>query len=437
MTHTNLTDAQVKGDGSNKDPLKIGLFGYGCVGQGLYHLIEKLQHAGAEVVRIGIKDNSKNRDINASHFTLRKEEVLSDPSIQLIVELIDDADEAYQIVREALILGRKVVSANKKMLAEHLLELLSLQHDFGGVLLYEAAVCGSIPIIRTVEAYYAHEPLNRVNGIFNGSSNYILSKVFDENLSYGLALQQAQELGFAERDPSLDVGGFDARYKLTILAAHGFGLITDPEEVVSLGIDALEESDLSFARENGLELRLVASAERIGDELALFVLPHLLPKGHLLRGVENEFNAVVLEGAFSGPQFYRGKGAGSDPTASAVWADIVAARRGYAYEYSKLQTPELKGITNELYLPIYARAKSLTVLKALNWERLDEQSSNSLKGVISLQTLVNQQRELREQGVFIAAFGAPLIKNRVTGMLEEHQASIGVPVTSSINLPKT
>ncbi|MGD1844706.1 MAG: homoserine dehydrogenase [Salibacteraceae bacterium] len=416
-------------DLASDEPYKIGLFGYGCVGQGLYHLIDQLKHAGAEVVRIGIKDGKKSRDLTADRFTLDKTQILNDPTIQLVVEVIDDAAEAYRIVREALIAGRKVVSANKKMLAENLPELISLQHDFGGTLLYEAAVCGSIPVIRTIEDYYADEPLIRLSGILNGSSNYILSKVFSEGVAYSEALQSAQQLGFAETDPTLDVGGFDARYKLCLLAAHAFGVLVKPEQVLSAGIHGLNNADLEFARSQDKQLRLVATAERVGTELALFVMPQLLDAHQLLRGVENEFNAVVIEGSFSGPQFYRGKGAGSHPTASAVWADVKAAARSFSYGYEKLKTTLLQGITNDLYLPVYLRANE-TIHRHLTWEQVEHRSIDTVQGIIGLKQLVAHQKLLQEQKVFVALNGNLLRKDPISGVLQAHQSEVAelIPV---------
>ena len=212
---------------------KIGLFGFGCVGQGLYDILEKTDFK-AEIVKICVKNKDKERSLPAHFFTYNSASILEDESISLVVELIDNADEAYEIVTTALKRGKNVVTANKKMVAEHLEELIQLQEEHGVSLLYEGAVCGCIPIIRTLEEYYDNELVFSVSGIFNGSSNYILTKVIQENLSYDVALKQAQELGFAESDPILDVGGFDPLYKLCIVALHAYGVIANPEEVFTL-----------------------------------------------------------------------------------------------------------------------------------------------------------------------------------------------------------
>ena len=169
---------------------------------------------------------------------------MNDEEINTVVELINDADAAFLIVSTALKNGKNVVSANKKMIAENLQELVDIQAEYGTSLLYEGAVCGSIPIIRNLEEYYDNELLHSISGIFNGSSNYILTKVFSENLDYATALKQAQELGFAETDPILDVGGYDPKYKLVIATSHAYGVFVEPTNVLNIGIQNLSEKDL-------------------------------------------------------------------------------------------------------------------------------------------------------------------------------------------------
>lgn len=228
--------------------LTIGLFGFGVVGQGLQDIIST-KDLNLEIKKIAIKHPEKQRTLPARLFITNAAEILDDPEINTVVELINDADAAFKIVTAALKSGKNVVSANKKMIAEHLKELVDLQVEYGTSLLYEGAVCGSIPIIRNLEEYYDNELLHSVSGIFNGSSNYILSKVFSENLHYNDALKQAQDLGFAETDPTLDVGGYDAKYKLVIATAHAYGVFVNPEDVLNIGIHNLSDDDKQYARE--------------------------------------------------------------------------------------------------------------------------------------------------------------------------------------------
>src|SRR5689334_17670460 len=188
--------------------LTLGVFGFGCVGQGLYHVLEETQGLKATIKKFCVKDRTKKRILPADLFTYDKNEILNDPEIDVIVELIDDAEAAFQILKSALKKGKHVVTANKKMLAENLEEIYFLQQQFDRSVLYEGAVCGSIPILRNLEEYYDNDLLTGIEGIFNGSTNYILTKVFEEKRSYLEALKQAQDLGFAESNPALDVQGY-------------------------------------------------------------------------------------------------------------------------------------------------------------------------------------------------------------------------------------
>lgn len=316
--------------------LRLGLFGFGCVGQGLYHVLEETPGIKAEIKKICVKHKNKVRPLSEDLFTFDKSEILSNPDIDVVVELIDDADAAFEIVRTALRNGKAVVTANKKMLAEHLEEIYHLQQQYGKPVLYEGSVCGSIPIIRNLEEYYDNDLLTGIEGIFNGSTNYILTKVFEEKTSYADALKKAQELGFAESDPSLDVKGFDPKFKLVIAIAHTFGVFVKPEDVINIGIDRISDLDLKFARDNRYAIKLIARAFKMGNKVFGFVAPQFVDLAHPLYAVRNEYNAVQVQSAFAEQQLFVGKGAGSYPTGSAVLSDISALTYDYQYEYKKL-----------------------------------------------------------------------------------------------------
>ncbi len=323
--------------------LTLGLFGFGCVGQGLYHVLDETQGIKAEIKKICVKHRNKPRTLPGNLFTFDKDEILNDASIDVVVELIDDADAAFEIVKAALQNGKAVVTANKKMLAEHLEEIYGLQQQYGKPVLYEGSVCGSIPIIRNLEEYYDNDLLTGIEGIFNGSTNYILTKVFEEKKNYADALLQAQALGFAESDPSLDVKGFDPKFKLAIAIAHTFGVFVRPEEIINIGIDRISDLDLKFAYDNHYAIKLVARAFKVKDRIYGFVCPQFIESSHALYAVRNEYNAVQLESAFAEKQLFVGKGAGSYPTGSAVLSDISALTYDYQYEYKKLhQATNLK-----------------------------------------------------------------------------------------------
>jgi homoserine dehydrogenase len=390
--------------------IKIGLFGFGCVGQGLYDILSKSKGFKAEITKICVKDKNKKRSLPQDYYTYDKNVLLNNPDINLIVELIDDADEAYEIVKTALQNGKNVVTANKKMVANHLEELVELQHKHNVSLLYEASSCGSIPVIRNLEEYYDNELLNSVSGIFNGSSNYILSKIFNEGISYDLALKQAQDLGFVETDPTLDIGGFDPKFKLVIIAAHSFGLFIDPNDVLNIGIQNFSDFDIQYAREKGYKIKLVATARKIDEKnITLFVMPQFVkPSGHLYN-VENEYNAVIVEAAFSDTQFFLGKGAGGHPTGMAVLSDISALRYNYKYEYKRhLQHQEL-AYSTDIELEVYLRYTNESILSKIGFtnitERFSGAQSNYVIGTISMKNIIKNKALLESEKAFIVNTG--------------------------------
>ncbi len=370
--------------------LRIGLFGYGVVGHGLYDVLHKTKGLNTEIVRIAVKHREKKRDLPAEIFTFDKNEILNDDSLDVVVELIDNADEAFDIVSTALKKGKAVVSANKKMIAEHLQELYDLQQLHNVPFLYEASACGSIPIIRNLEEYYDNDLLDSLEGICNGTTNYILTKTSEENLSYEEALKQAQQLGFAESNPTLDVKGFDAKYKLTILTLHTFGLIIKPENIFNFGIQNLSVADSTYAREKGFKIKLIAHTYRTDDKVVSYVIPKFIKPHDLFYDVRNEFNAVQLGAAFSDKQFFLGKGAGSYPTGSAVLSDIAALSYNYRYEYKKVKQNGAVPFSNDHDLNLYIRYSSENILDELKVHDISQRFiSNNTKYVIGKVKLSN------------------------------------------------
>lgn len=382
------------------------MFGFGVVGQGLYDII-KTKNLNLEIKKFVIKNADKKRSLPAELFTTDANVILEDPEINTVVELIDDADAAFEITKKALSSGKNVVSANKKMIATHLEELTEIQQQYGTSLLYEGAVCGSIPIIRNLEEYYDNELLHSVSGIFNGSSNYILSKIFNEGQSYTDALKKAQELGFAETNPILDVGGFDPKYKLTIVASHAYGLFVNPETILNLGIDKLNDSDIRYAKEKNFKIKLIPFAKEISnEEVVLYVLPRFITKENILYNVENENNGVLVKAAFADEQFFYGKGAGGHPTGSAVLSDITALRYDYRYEYKKhLESKELKYSTN-YDLKVYFRYEDDDVFENIEFKSITErfygEKSKYVIGYINLQEIIDKYELINQNGYFLA-----------------------------------
>lgn len=387
--------------------LKIGLFGFGCVGQGLYHVLNNSTGFKADIVKIGLKDKSKKRTIANELITFDKWEILNNPEIDVIVELIDDADEAFLIVSEALKKGKHVVTANKKLLAVHLDELYRLQKENNVSLLYEASACGSIPIIRSLEEYFDNEELEKVSGIFNGTTNYILTKTISEKLSYADALKQAQDLGFAESDPTNDVEGFDAKFKAIIISLHAFGLIIKPEDVLNIGITTLHDNDIKYASEKGYKIKLTPIIQRVGENnVTVFVAPRFIKENNHLYNVDNEFNGVIVEGKFSGEQFLQGRGAGSYPTGAAVLSDISALSHGYKYEFKKYAQKHAPIFTNDVLLHVYLRYNSSTDLKQIEFKEINEEYKSSdyhyVVGKINLKNLILNRDYILKNNIFVS-----------------------------------
>lgn len=398
----------------NRNDIRIGLFGFGVVGQGLHTVLERTPGLRARIGRIGVKDREKPRRLPAELFTFERDAVLDDPTLNVIVELIDDADEAYRIVTGALRRGKAVVTANKKMLAEHLPELIALQRETGTPLLYEAAACASLPVIRNLEEYYDTDLLDAVEGIINGSTNYILTAMHRDAVSFAEALRKAQELGFAESNPALDVEGLDARNKLVLLLAHAFGLVARPEELLAVGITGISELASSYAREKGLVIKLVAEARRLPDGgVAAAVLPTLLRPEHELARVQDEYNGLITQSLFADRQFFLGRGAGAVPTASAVLSDLSALTYGYRYEYKKLQQQSARALA-----PAAAEVDVLVTFgqehtpDRADFSRIheyfhSEQQGYYLTGTIGLARLA-EAAWLRQPGISVVRLPQPL-----------------------------
>ena len=392
----------------NGKKLNIGLFGFGTVGSGLFDVLKRIGSKNVEIKRICVRDLSKQRSIDAE-FTDKADDIFNDPDINFIVELIDDADAAYDIVKRALQMSLPVVSGNKKMLAHHIEELIELQARYNVALLYDASACGSIPVIRNLEEYYDNDLLTSVKGILNGSSNFILSKIFNEKMSYSDALKLAQDLGFAESNPTLDIDGWDSLFKLIIITIHAFGLYVAPEKIFTYGISNMGDDDIRFANEKERRFKLVAHVEKLaGNKLIMCVMPQLISRNKYIYSVEDEFNGVVIKGLFYDKQFMFGRGAGGYPTGSAVLSDITACLYDYKYEYKKRNDSQLPEYTTDHSFRVYYRYSDYADLDMLKFESVSENYiSDDYKyvvGCVSLRELHKVQDELRKRNVFIAAY---------------------------------
>lgn len=395
--------------------LCIGLFGFGVVGKGLYDVLHSTPTLQASINKICIKNIDKKRSLAATHFTDNADTLLDDENINVIVELIDDADAAFIIVKKALQGGKAVVSANKKMIAEHFEELYALQQKHKTPFLYEAACCASMPIIRNLEEYYDNDLLQSFRGIINGSTNFILTKIFQEQVKFNQALLLAKQLGFAESNPILDIGGFDAANKLAILLAHSFGIIATTNQFIFNGITNISLQDAIVAKEKKYSIKLVANAQKLNNgKLAAFVLPQFVTEADDLYYVHNEFNAITTESSFADKHFFKGKGAGAFPTASAVLSDISALRYNYKYEYKKIAHQTDTKLSNDYYLKVFVSVGDIKKIDKKDFEWIEEWHNEFhyswLIGVVYAEKLF-QSDWWKQQGVSLIVCPDTVIEN--------------------------
>jgi homoserine dehydrogenase len=327
----------------NGTQVRIGLLGCGTVGGALVGLlarqaatIERRTGLRLEVTRVAVRDLSKERGVAlpSSVFTTDAAAVVADPDIDIVVELIGGVDPAKELLVQAIKAGKPVVTGNKELLAGHGAEIFAAGEDAEVDVLFEAAVAGGVPIVRPLRESLLGEPVDRVLGILNGTTNYILTRMSEEGAAYADALADAQRLGYAEADPTADVEGYDAGAKIAILASIAFGVRVVADDVAHEGITSITTDDIAFAERKGYVIKLLAVAERFAEddvasggdaEVAVGVYPVLLPLTHPLAAVRESFNAVFVQGSTVGELMFYGRGAGGDPTASAVLGDVVDA----------------------------------------------------------------------------------------------------------------
>ncbi len=332
--------------------IKIGLCGFGVVGQGVYsqlsgkkaYLQEQLG-ANLEVVRIAVRDLNKTRDVSvgSSLLTTDPMAIANDPTIDILCELMGGQGVALEVTLAALRSGKVLVTANKALLCDHGAEIFAAAAEGGGHVLFEASVAGGIPVIKAINEGLIINNFSSIYGILNGTCNYILTRMTNEGLSYQEILSQAKTLGYAEADESLDVDGIDATHKAVILAYLAHGRWVPFENVLVQGVTAVTQDDIAFAKENGYAIKLIAVIDRIQDNGKLYVsvLPTLVSKKYSLGTVDGVFNAISIHGDVVGETVYIGPGAGRNATSSAVIADVVDASKHLIYRCSETRFPFL------------------------------------------------------------------------------------------------
>lgn len=312
-------------------PIKVGFLGFGTVGTGAYRMLQDNSAAitrkigrPVELGHIGIRNSDKPRILPSEQFTTDLESIVDDPSVDVVLELIGGLDPAKQLVERALKNGKHVVTANKELIAKHGAELQRLAYERGLDLHYEAAVGGGIPLVQPLKHQLAGNDVLKLMGILNGTTNYILTKMTEEGAELEAVLKEAQAKGYAEADPSADVDGFDAAYKIAILSSIAFGRQVPIEGVYREGIRSITKTDMAYAEVLGYRIKLLGIVEPVSDNRILVrVHPTMIPKNHPLAGVNDVYNAVWIHGDFAGDLMFSGRGAGSDPTASAVVGDLI------------------------------------------------------------------------------------------------------------------
>jgi homoserine dehydrogenase len=317
-------------------PVKVGLLGIGTVGSGVFEVLRRNQEEitrragrGIEVVAVARRDQAKARAIvgESAQVVADPRAIIANPEIDIVVELIGGYQLARELVLEAIAAGKHVVTANKALLAVHGTEIFAAAQAQGVMVAFEAAVAGGIPIIKSLREGLTANRIEWLAGIINGTTNFILSEMRDKGLDFGTVLQEAQRLGYAEADPTFDVEGIDAAHKVTLMSAMAFGVPVQFERAYVEGITQLAGQDIRYAEALGYRIKLLGISKRTPSGIELRVHPALVPAKRLIANVEGAMNAVVVQGDAVGTTLYYGKGAGSEPTASAVIADLVDIAR--------------------------------------------------------------------------------------------------------------
>lgn len=389
--------------------IKIALLGFGTVAKGIPYLLKENQHKllsleGEDIVidKVLVRDNeSRQRFINQGftyNFVTEINTILQDPQIDIVVELMGGIEPAKTYLSQALGFGKHIVTANKDLIALHGKELMDLADARGLALFYEGAVAGGIPILRTLSHSFASDKMTRLLGILNGTSNFMLTKMFEEGWSYEQALKKAQELGYAESDPTNDVEGIDTAYKATILSQFGFGMPIDFDDVNYKGISSIRSEDVEVAQEMGFAIKLVADLRETPTGISVDVSPTLISQKHPLAAVNHVMNAVFIESIGIGQSLFYGPGAGQNPTATSVLADIIDISRSIRSQikikpmntyHCPCRLLMQSDIFNEYYLAISLRnAEDSDTLG-----RYFEQENIGLKNVIE-KALGDKQQEI-------------------------------------------
>ena len=353
--------------------IKIAVLGYGTVGSGVVEVIQT--NGDAINKRIGdvleIKYVLDLREFPGTPvenlITHNFDDIVNDEEVKIVVEVMGGIEPAYTFVKKSLLAGKSVATSNKALVAKHGAELLAIAKEKNINFLYEASVGGGIPIIRPLTSSLTGDEIEEITGILNGTTNYMMSKMYHENADYDAVLKEAQAMGYAERDPSADVEGHDACRKIAILSSIISGKLVDFEDIYTEGITEVTLEDIQYAKAMDMKIKLLASCKRSGDKLCAIVAPHLVPKSHPLYNIEDVFNAIFVKGNMLGDAMFYGSGAGKLPTASAVVGDIVEAAKNLnrsmmaVWDAEKLELEEKAETTKKFFVRIKGTETELKV----------------------------------------------------------------------------
>ena len=365
--------------------IKIAVLGYGTVGSGVAEVIWTNQEiinkrVGEELEIKYILDLREFPGTPAEHLIVHDfEQIVNDEEVKIVVEVMGGIEPAYTFVKKSLLAGKSVVTSNKALVAKHGAELLAIAKESNINFLYEASVGGGIPIIRPLTTSLTGDVIEEITGILNGTTNYMMSKMYHENADYDAVLKEAQAMGYAERDPSADVEGHDACRKIAILSSIISGKLVDFEDIYTEGITNISQTDIQYAKALEMKIKLLASCTRDGDKLCAIVAPHLVSKEHPLYNIEDVFNSIFVKGNMLGDSMFYGSGAGKLPTASAVVGDIVDAAKNpnrsvmAAWDEEKLELEDkadtikkyfvrIKGVVADLKAQLEAAFGPITVV---------------------------------------------------------------------------
>lgn len=417
-----------------KKTIKAALLGLGTVGSGVYKLIQRQKEefpykigAGLEITKVLVRNVNKARPgVDSSLLTDNWQEIVSDESIDIVIEVMGGIEPAKTYIKEALQMGKNVVTANKDLLAEYGGELLDEAGKYHKDLLFEAAVAGGIPIIRPLKQCLAGNYLSEVMGIVNGTTNFILSKMTHENMDFEEALKIAQDLGYAEADPTADVEGYDAGRKIAIMASIAFNSRVTFSDVYTEGITKISAKDIEYARDMGCVIKLLGVARHKKDGIEVLVHPMLIPNNHPLASVDDSFNAVYVHGDAVDDAMFYGRGAGEFPTASAIVGDVIDVARNIMFDcngriacscYKNIPVKSVEEIESKFFLRmvvenargVLASIASVFGNNGVGLERVIQQNVKKDQAELVVITDPVQEKHLRDSMAIFS--GMSIVKN--------------------------